>query len=246
MPSSPAVPVCAPRGFVTTRWSLVLAAGRKGGTKEGHRALSELCEIYWYPVYTFVRRRGHPEDEARDLTQGFFTRLLEKNDLEDAKPSKGRFRAWLRQSVKNYLTNEWDRERALKRGGAQVRFSLQEAEDALNWEAASGLTPERAFDRSWVERLLRHVLATLGEEYERDGNGPRFEQLKKSLTGEEGDSYEHIASELGMTEAAVRTAAYRLRKRFRTLLLEEISHTVEHPEDVADELRFLISVFEDV
>jgi RNA polymerase sigma factor (sigma-70 family) len=244
-PLSPPGRVPAPRGFITTRWSLVLAAGQDA-TPQARKALSELCELYWYPLYAFVRRQGLPAEEAKDLTQGFFTRLLEKKELAVADPSRGRFRSWLLASVKHYLANEWDRERALKRGGARVQIAIEDAEGCLDQEPAPGLTPERAFERRWAERLLRHVLAALGEEYERGGKALRFDKLKKTLTGEEGDSYARIAAELGMTVGAVRTEACRLRQRYQEMLLQELSHTVEHPEDVADELRFLISAFEDV
>jgi RNA polymerase sigma-70 factor (ECF subfamily) len=238
------VPFHAPRGFVTTRWSLVLAAGRDAAP-EARKALSELCELYWSPLHAFVRRQGLPAEEAKDLTQGFFARLLEKNALAVATPSRGRFRSWLLASVKHYLANEWDRERAKKRGGDRLRLGHEDAEGCLSQELDPGLTPERAFERRWAERLLQHVLAALGEEYARGGKALRFDKLKKTLTGEE-HSYSRIAAELGMTVGAVRTEACRLRQRYQELLLQELSHTVEKPEDVADELRFLISIFEDV
>ncbi len=222
----------------------MLAAGRDAAP-EARKALSELCELYWSPLHAFVRRQGLPAEEAKDLTQGFFARLLEKNALAVATPSRGRFRSWLLASVKHYLANEWDRERAKKRGGDRLRLGHEDAEGCLSQELDPGLTPERAFERRWAERLLQHVLAALGEEYARGGKALRFDKLKKTLTGEE-HSYSRIAAELGMTVGAVRTEACRLRQRYQELLLQELSHTVEKPEDVADELRFLISIFEDV
>lgn len=220
----------------------MLAAGQDAGP-EARKALAELCELYWYPLYAFVRHKGLPAEEAKDLTQGFFTRLLEKNDLEDAKPSKGRFRSWLLGSVKHYLANEWDRERAKKRGGNLVR--VENAEAVFSQEPASGLTPERTYERRWAEKLVQHVLAALGEESKQAGDkASRFEKLKRTLLPDDGDSYASIAAELGMTVGAVRTEACRLRKRFKKLLVQEIAHTVEKPEDIADEIRFLLSTFE--
>jgi RNA polymerase sigma factor (sigma-70 family) len=239
------VPVHAPRGFVTTRWSLVLAAGRDAAP-ETRKALSELCSLYWSPLHAFVRRQGLPAEEAKDLTQGFFARLLEKNDLSVATPGRGRFRSWLLASVKHYLANEWDRERAKKRGGDWVRLELDDAEDCFGQEPDPGLTPERAFERRWAERLLMSVLVALGKEYKRGGKERRFDKLKTTLVGEGGDSYARIAAELDMKEGAVKTEVFRLRQRYRELLLQELSHTVEKPEDIADELRFLISAFEAV
>jgi RNA polymerase sigma-70 factor (ECF subfamily) len=230
--------------FVTTRWSLVLAAGHQA-TPESRKALSELCALYWHPLYAFVRRQGLSPEEAKDLTQGFFARVLEKNDLAVADPGRGRFRAWLLTSARHYLANAWDHERAQKRGGQQVRIDAEDAEAFFNQEPAPGLTPERAFERRWAERLLHHVLTALGEEYRRDGQERRFEKLKQTLTGESQDTYARIAAELGMKEGAVKVAAFRLRKRYQELLLQEISHTVQ-PEDIDDELRFLLSTFEDV
>lgn len=230
-----------------------MAAGRNGGP-EARKALAELCELYWYPLYAFVRYQGRPADEAKDLTQGFFTRLLEKKELEDADPTRGRFRAWLLTSVKHYMANEWDRERAKKRGGNLVRLELEDAESFFSQHPVCHLTPERAFVRRWAERLLQHVLAALGEEYERAGKASRFEKVKKTIIPGDEDSYASIAAELGTTVGAVRTEAFRLRKRFRELLLQALSHTVGNPTDpdddpdpgdIADELRFLLSSFED-
>ncbi len=230
-----------------------MAAGRNGGP-EARKALAELCELYWYPLYAFVRYQGLPAEEAKDLTQGFFTRLLEKNEFAVADPTRGRFRAWLLTSVKHYLANEWDRERAKKRGGNLVRLGLEDAEAFFSQHAVCRHTPERAYVRRWAEKLLQHVLETLGEEYERDGKASRFEKVKKTLIPGDEDSYASIAAELGTTAGAVRTEAFRLRKRFRELLLVELSHTVGNPtdpdddpdpEDIADELRFLLSSFED-
>lgn len=237
------IPLPPARRFVTTRWSLVLAAGHPS-TPEARKALSELCELYWPPLHAFIQRRGHTAEAAKDLTQGFFTRLLEKHGLSAADPHRGRFRAWLMTSARHYLANEWDRGNALMRGGDQVHLPLEDAEGNPLPVPAPGLTPEQAFERCWTERLLARVLATLREEYASDGRGPLFDRLKTTLTGASEDEYAVLAEELGMKAGAVKTAASRLRTRYRERLHEEVRHTVEQPEDVADELRLLIGSLE--
>jgi RNA polymerase sigma factor (sigma-70 family) len=243
-PASSPEGVRPPRRFVTTRWSLVLAAGRDG-TPLAREALEKLCGLYWSPLYDFVRRQGLPADKARDLTQGFFARMLEKKDLAIADPSRGRFRAWLLMCIKHYLLNEWDREQAIKRPDSRLQVNFDEAERHFSAGLASKLTPERVFVRSWAEKLLQHVLSVLGDNYVRAGKARLFDSLKMTLTGEKGASYARIAEALGKTEAAVKIEASRLRKRYQELLYQEISHTVESPKDILDELRFLLSAFQD-
>jgi RNA polymerase sigma-70 factor (ECF subfamily) len=235
------VPAPAPRRFITTRWSLVLAAGGDP-VPESRKALSELCELYWPPLYAFLRRKGHSADEAMEPVQGFFARLLEKNDLKVADPSRGRFRAWLLASLRHYAANEWDRAQAKIRGGGQAHIEFKEAERHLRQELAHELTPEQAFELSWALALLEHVMATLRQEYAGRGKELLFDKLRGTLNGEQEESYPRIAAELGMNVGAVKVNAFRLRRRYRELLLEEISQTVESPEDVEDELRFLLSV----
>jgi DNA-directed RNA polymerase specialized sigma24 family protein len=239
-PEPPTASAPARRQFATTRWSLVLAVGRKGTPQSG-RALSELCELYWLPVYTFVRRRVDTAEKARELTQGFFTRLLEKDALTVATPDRGRFRSWLMASVKNYLANEWDRMNASSREGSRVHIPLEDAESCLNEAASLALSPEQAFARRWAEKLLAKVLASLCEEYIHSGKGALCDVLKARLTGGEESAYPELAAALGMSAGALRVAAFRFRERYRELLLEEIAHTVERPEDVEDEVRFLVS-----
>ncbi|WP_257459128.1 RNA polymerase sigma factor [Archangium lipolyticum] len=229
--------------FATTRWSLILAA-RLGGTPEAREALTALCELYWYPLYAFVRRRGHAADEAFDLTQGFFARLLEKNDLAVVDRQRGRFRSWLRTALEHYLANEWDRARAGKRGGGQSPVSIdsEEAEGLYGRELSHGLTPEKLFERRWALALLERVVVLLRAEWEQGGKGKLFEKLKGCLTGDKGDtSYQHIASEVGMSEGAVKVAVHRLRRRFRELLESEIAQTVERHQDIEEELRHLFA-----
>ena len=234
-----------PNHFATTRWTLVAAAGRDA-TPEARKALGELCRLYWYPLYAFVRRRGYDADEALDLTQGFLTRLIEKNDLADADPGRGRFRSWLLASVKHYLANEWDRATAAKRGGGVKVFSINidpdDAEGRYRHEPSHSLTPERIFDRRWALTTLEQALDDLRRECAEEGKTELFEALRPSLTGEALDeSYQAFADKLGTSQGAIKVAAHRLRRRYRDLLRAEIAQTVEKPEDVDDEIRDLFA-----
>lgn len=240
-------PPPGPRHFGTTRWTLVAAAGKQA-TPEARRALSELCGLYWYPVYAFVRRRGYSADEAPDLTQGFFARLIEKNDLADADRTRGRFRSWLLASVKHFLANEWDRATAQKRGGGRAVFSLDidadDAEGRYKREPSHQLTPERIFDRRWALTTLEQTLAALELECGSEGKAELFTALRPTLTADAtGDvtPYRDVADRLGMTEGAVKIAAHRLRRQYRDLLRQSIAETVERPEDVDDEIRDLFA-----
>lgn len=231
--------------FATTQWSLVLRANRDSDSSTA--ALATLCERYWFPLYAFVRRRGVSVHEAQDLTQDFFARLLEKNSLAAASPERGRFRAFLLTSLKNFLTNEWEKARAQKRGGGVPAISLQltldSAESRLSLEPAHHLTPDHCFERQWALLLLEVVMKRLQEEQTSAGKAQHFELLKESLAGgAERLPYPAIATELGTSEDAARQAASRLRKRYREILREEVSHTVERAEDVDDEIRSLFQV----
>jgi RNA polymerase sigma-70 factor (ECF subfamily) len=235
-----------PRKFSTTRWSLILTASQ-GSTPEARDALSSLCQLYWYPLYAFTRRQGHPPEDSRDLVQGFFTRLLEKNDLAAVDPQRGRFRSWLLASLKHYLANEWDREQAQKRGGGQTFISIdsEAAEGLYGLEPSHELTPERLYERRWALTLLEHVLATLANECAQLGKQALFERLRGTLAGDsEQVAYPRVAEELGMSPGAVKVAAHRLRGRYRELLRAEISQTVERPEDVDDEIRLLLAALD--
>ncbi|HZH13268.1 MAG TPA: sigma-70 family RNA polymerase sigma factor [Archangium sp.] len=236
------LPRAIPRKFSTTRWSLILAAGQ-GTASEAHEALSTLCTLYWYPLYAFTRRQGRGPKDARDLVQGFFTRLLEKNDLAAVDRQRGRFRAWLLTSLKHYLVNEWDRERAQKRGGGLTPLSIdtEDAEGRYQHEPSHGLTPEKLYERRWALTLLEHVLSTLEQECAQLGRQPLFEKLRGTLTGDTVKvPYAEVAGALGMSEGSVKVAAHRLRGRYRELLRAEIAQTVERPEDVDDEIRLLL------
>jgi RNA polymerase sigma-70 factor (ECF subfamily) len=220
---------------------LVLHAGNRRD-RDADAALAALCERYWYPLYAYVRRRTADVHEAQDLTQEFFARLLEKNTLGSASPERGRFRSFLLTAVKNFLANQWDRANAQKRGGGLRRLSLdlECGESRLRLEPAHDLTPERLFERQWVLTLLDLVMRRLQGEYQALGKGGQFEQLKGALTGDRDRlPYAALGVELGMSEEAARQAASRLRKRYRELLREEVSHTVAEPGDAEDEIRNL-------
>ncbi len=229
--------------FATTRWSLVLAAGGEASA-ESRRALETLCGLYWYPLYAYVRRRGRDADEAQDLTQGFFARLIEKHAVRAADRRRGKFRSYLLASLKHFLANEWDRARAQKRGGGceVVSIDAESAEGRYHLEPADGLTAERLFERRWALTLLDLVLAELRGQYKSDGKEHIFERLKGFLGGAvPGSPYAEAAAELGMTPEAVKVAVHRLRRRYRDLLRDQIAQTVASPEEIDDEIHHLFA-----
>ena len=229
-------------GFATTRWSLVLAAGQQTNARSGE-ALASLCEMYWYPVYAFIRRQGCRAEDGADLTQAFFARVLEKNYFHDADPARGRFRAFLCASIRHFLSNERDRERTLKRGGKQPPISLdvETAEGRYHIEPRDDLTPEKLFDRQWALMLLERVLGRLREQHVSAGKAELFDHLKGFLTGDSLTvPYADVAKALGMTEGAVKVAVHRLRRQFRDTLVQEIAETVSDPADIDAEIEYLL------
>jgi len=228
--------------FATTRWSLVLDAGAEM-TPRGRAALGTLCELYWYPLYAYLRRRGQTAEDAQDLTQGFFARLLEKQALNVVDPSRGRFRSFLLASLDHYVSNQRDRDHAQKRGGSTPPISLDiaMAEDLYTREPADPWTPEKIFDRNWALALLGRVLARLREELHAEGKGELVDALQGYLSTDEAPaSYEELGKKLNMTEGALRVAVHRLRRRYRAVLYDEIAHTVATPEEIDLELEYLI------
>ena len=204
------------KGFRTTRWSQVLAA-RDGSETESRQALGELCEAYWYPLYAFVRRHGHSEEEARDLTQAYFAQVLEREYLEDVEQGAGRFRSFLLASLKNFLANERDKASAIKRGGQAHIISLdtEVAESRYRRESVEPQDPEAEFERRWAYNVLERVLERLQSEFAEAGKEDRFEKLQGFLTGDTPSiPYRQVAEELQMTEGAVAEAVRRLRRRF--------------------------------
>ncbi len=245
----PAAPLKASPRFVTTRWSLVLQA-RDQAEPNGMAALADLCQAYWYPLYAFVRKRSRDGHEAQDRTQGFFARLLEKDFLNEVAPERGRFRAFLLAAIKHFIANEIDRERAAKRGGRHHIGSLAAA--AFDWESGESryltdpshdLTAERLFERQWALALLERVLNRLRDEHIAAGKLSQFETLQPFLSlARDTANYARAAQQLNSTEAALRVAAHRLRKRYRQLLRDEIAHTVATPDEIDDEIRHLFEV----
>ena len=221
----------------------MILAARGEPSPRAADAMAELCRTYWYPLYAYVRRRGHETSEAEDLTQEFFARLLAKDYLAGVDPEKGKFRAFLLASLKHFLMNEWDRSRAQKRGGGKPLVSLDalSAEGRYRLEPAHNLTAERLFERQWALTVLEQVLARLQAEWASHGRQAIFDALKGSLTGAAEAGYAEIGDGLAMTEAAVKVAAHRLRRRYRELLREEIAQTVASPEEIDDEIRYLLS-----
>jgi len=229
--------------FATTHWSLI-AAAQDRSSPQAREALAMLCRAYWYPLYAFVRRQGHGPEEAQDLTQEYFARLLEKDFLDAVDPAKGKFRSFLLAACKHFLSNERDRRNAQKRGGRceVVSIDLPHAEERYRLEPADHLTPEKLFERRWALTLLEQVLARLRDDYARSEKGPLFEQLKGFLAGKKADSSYHAAADaLGLSEGAVKVAVHRLRKRYRELLQEEIARTLGDPKLVEEEIQQLFA-----
>jgi RNA polymerase sigma factor (sigma-70 family) len=232
--------------FETTRWSLVLAA-RTGRSEEGRKALAWLCEAYWYPIYAFIRRQGHDPEGARDLAQGYFARLLERGDLQDVDPALGRFRSFLLASVRHFLSNERDRERARKRAPEKPLLSLYAdmAEDRYRIEPVDALTPEMLFERKWAATVLERSLTRLREEWRGGERQNRFERLGAYLTGDEpAASYADAGRSLGMTEESVRVTVHRLRRRLGELLRQEVLQTVRASGDLDAEVRYVLTVLD--
>jgi RNA polymerase sigma factor (sigma-70 family) len=241
--SKPASSLDGAERFCETRWSVVVAAGRQA-SPDAREALATLCQVYWYPLYAYVRRQGHSAADAQDLTQEFFARLLEKNYVGAADPAKGKFRSFLLVSLKHFLANEWRRADAQKRGGGQVRLSLdfQGGETRFTLEPAHELTAEKLFERRWALTLLEQTLASLRDEFAGRGRLPQFDRLKAYLGGDAGTvPYRELAAELGMTEGAVKVSVHRLRRRCGELLREAIARTVVGPDEVDEELQDLFN-----
>jgi len=228
--------------FPTTRWTLVLAAGDPR-PKQARAALASLCENYWYPLYAFLRRRGYSADQAQDLTQSFFVRVLEGRYLDRADPEKGRFRSFILTSLKFFVADEGDRDRAQKRGGGMVEpLEFPAGEERYQREPAHDETPERIFERRWALSVIDRVVERLREEFVHHGRPEHFERLKMFLVGQSDAPYAALAREMNTSEGALKVAIHRLRKRYRELFREEIADTVADPAEVESELRFLAAV----
>jgi RNA polymerase sigma factor (sigma-70 family) len=221
----------------------VVLAAAANPSEQADRALAELCADYWYPLYTYVRRRGYGAEDARDLTQAFFARLLEKNGLTSAEPARGRFRSFLLTSMKNFLASEWRRQATLKRGGdvEVVSIDYEDAEYRYRVELADALTPEAIYERRWALALLEHAIDDVGKRYADRGKAEVFEALKEYLGYDPGGvPYVELSRRLGQSEGALRTALSRLRARWRSRLRELVVETVQEGHMVDDELNGLI------
>ena len=230
--------------FVTTHWSVVITASRNDTTR-AQDALERLCRTYWYPLYAFVRRQGHAKEDAEDLTQEFFARLLHKEYLQDVSREKGRFRTFLLVALKRFLANEWDRVRAQKRGGGERPLSLDAAfaEKRYEIEPVDRLSADRIYERRWALTLIEQAIARLRGEFEEAGKLEEFHRLKAFLAADRNSvPYAEVAAALGQTEGAVRVAVHRMRKRFRELFREEISHTVASADEIEEEVKHLMTV----
>jgi RNA polymerase sigma factor (sigma-70 family) len=231
--------------FVTTHWSVVLAA-RNGDSPHAAECLEKLCRTYWRPLYSFIRRNGHQPEEAKDLTQGFFARLLEKNHLAHLRHQEGKFRSFLLTLLKHYLSDERDKARAQKRGGGQALTFLDALSEEERYcvEPTHDSSPEILFDKRWAETVLQRAYDRLREEYREAGKAVLFEALKESQFRQAGEnpSYAELAAKLGMTESAVTSAKHRLRRRHSEILRDEVAQTVACREEIDEEIRYLIKI----
>jgi len=230
--------------FATTHWSVVLAASDTD-SPQADEALAQLCRTYWYPLYAFVRRKGHSPEDAQDLTQAFFARLLEKNYVAQAERERGRFRSFLLAALTHFLADEWDKTRRQKRGGGReiISFDAVSAEDRFRLEPINQLDAAKLYERRWVTTLFAQVLARLEEEFRDSGKGELFDGLKSSLLAEPaGPTYAELGARLGLKEDAVKQAVHRMRRRYRELFREEIAQTVAGPGEVEDELKHIFAV----
>ena len=237
------VPASA-REFTTTHWSVVLAA-RDTASLQADAALAELCRTYWYPLYAFVRRKGHSPEDAQDLTQAFFARLLAKNYVAQADRERGRFRTFLLAALSHFLSDEWDKARRLKRGGGReiISFDAVSAEERYRLDPMDQLDAAKLYERRWVTTLFDQVLVRLEQEFRDSGKAGLFEGLKSSLLAEDTTlSYAEVGVQVGLKEDAVKQAAHRMRRRYRELFREEIAQTVAGPGEVEGELKYLFAV----
>src|SRR6266850_7678026 len=228
-----------PRVFATTHWSVVLAAGAPDSVP-ARRALETLCRAYWYPIYVYVRRKGHGPDDAQDLTQEFFAQLISKHHLKLADQTKGKFRTFLLTGLDFFLAREWSRSHRQKRGGQFSFISLdqQTPEERYRLEPADGDTPEKKFAREWALAVLKQAMDALERECEANGKGSLFREARNLLSGErDSGAYAGISQRLGMGPGAARMAVLRLRQRHGELLRAELAQTVSRAEEVDEEMR---------
>jgi RNA polymerase sigma factor (sigma-70 family) len=231
--------------FTPTHWSVVLAA-REQNSLQASEALERLCQAYWPPLYAYIRRQSYSQEDAQDLTQEFFTRLLEKNWLARLQHQNGKFRSFLLTFLEHFLSDQRDRERAQKRGGGQTFISLDQyqAEERQHFEPSDGLTPDQVFDRRWAQQIMENAIRRLCQEYTDHGKGELFACLKDLSPGKHGSqSYAELGAQFGMSEGAIKSAVHRFHGKYRNILRDEIAQTVERPEDINDEIRHLFRIW---
>jgi RNA polymerase sigma-70 factor (ECF subfamily) len=219
---------------------------RDANLPQAAEALEKLCRTYWYPLYVYVRRQGEGEESAKDLTQAFFARLLEKSYLLQAHRERGRFRSFLLGSLKHFLCNEWEKARTQKRGGGATLVSLDETatgEERFRHEPVDSMNAEKLFERRWALTVLEQARARLEAEYSESGKARLYDRLKVFEAADRNTpSYAEVAVELGLTESAVKSGVFRLRQRYQELIRAEVANTVNHPSEIDEEIRYLISV----
>jgi RNA polymerase sigma factor (sigma-70 family) len=228
--------------FASTHWSAVLTAADTQ-SPESAKALQELCQAYWVPLYAYVRRQGHKPEDAQDLTQEFFRRLLERKYLRLADRERGRFRSFLLTALKHFLVDDWRRGQAARRGGGRLpeSWDVENAEALYQLESGDSTNPERAYERRWAMLLLERVLNCLGQEFRESEKSELFHELKGFLWGDsEVESHSDLGARLGLSEGAARVTLHRFRKRYRELLRDEICRTVAHPGEIEGEIRYLM------
>lgn len=237
----------APGAFPGTRWSLVIAA-QEGSEDSRFSALSELCEIYWFPIYAYLRRWGQTPEDAEDITQGFLAQLLRREDLESVRQDRGKMRSFLLSALKNFVSSRYHFERRQKRGGENLQLvSIEQdvAEERFQNDPQDSDDPVRMFDRQWAVSLMNQVFERIRSENEGDQQSPVFEALTPYLAGgEERGDYKRISEKLGLSEAALRVTVHRLRKRYRQILEEEVLQTLSDPEQLEEEIRHLMLAFD--
>lgn len=226
--------------FATTAWSVVVKAGEKQ-CPESQQAMETLCRDYWYPLYAYLRRKGLASHEAEELTQAFFVHLLERNRLGTADPLKGRFRSFLLTSLNHFMIQDWRKKNALKRGGGvqTLPIDFANADQRYSHEPAESLTAEKLFARKWALQILQQVLDQLQVHYQERGRSELFEALKPRLVSDDSGPLRNVANQLGMNEITVKVAAHRMREKYRTLLIQTVSQTVENPDDIRQEIQDL-------
>lgn len=233
------------RWFPPTRWTDIVAAVGGEGSTAASDALNRLCGAYWYPIYAYIRRKGHSDADAKDLAQGFFSHILERNLLGSADRTKGKFRSFLLGSLNYFMANRKDFEQAKKRGGGAICISLDETigEERYALEPADNLSPEKLFERRWALDIQEQAIHHLHEEYRRQGKEPLFKQLRPFLTDQtDAGDYAAVARALHMTPGAVTTAAKRLRGRYGEFITAEVARTVANPEEIPSEKRYICEV----